>query len=198
MITTKLWKLYNSSVTAIKLFLRAEKTGDWNLRLYSIKELLPLFHAASHMPYAKLAHSYPRQMLELQNKMPPQEYEKFTSNGYFTIRRSDRFWADIFADQTIEQWLMRQCKSPAGLTRGRGFTDSTETKFVHALPKCVHLCHALEIFSGIHSESSEQHRNLSPSIQRRDANDIETFCSWLENHDIFNYHKSKQCLNEHC
>ena len=193
--TIKLWQVYNSGVNAIKLFLRAEKTGDWGLHLYSVQELLPFFHAAGHMPYAKSAHLYLQQMLELRNKMSTTDFENFTSKGYFTIRRSNRFWAGIFSDQTIEQWLMRQCKSPAGLTRGRGFTDSTASKFVHALPKCVHLCHALEIFAGAHSLSSEQHRNLSQSTQIRDLHDVQTFVNWLLDHNLFSCTREGLLMN---
>ena len=35
--------------------------------------------------------------------------------GYYTIRRSDRFWAGLSTDLTIEQSLMRTVKSPEGL-----------------------------------------------------------------------------------
>ena len=134
-------------------------------------------------------------MLELKSKMPSDEYLKFTTQGYFTIRRSHRFWAGIFSDQTIEQWLMRQLKSPAGLTRGRGFTESTAAKFVHALPKCVHLCHSLEKFSGTHCESSEQHQDLSLSTQKRDIADLHKFVNWLHSHQIFEYHGENVLVN---
>ena len=89
--------------------------------------MLPYFHVAGHLAYAKLDHLYVQQMMELHNIMPEKEYDQFTDQGYFTIRRSDKFWDGVFSDQTIEQFLMRLLKTSDGMTRGRGITDSTLT-----------------------------------------------------------------------
>ena len=55
---------------------------------------------------------------------------------------------------------MRMLKTNGGMTHGRGITDSTLTKWVHALPLCVPVCDALEKFTGVHSATSEQHKHL--------------------------------------
>ena len=44
-------------------------------------------------------------------------YDKFCQ-GCFIVRRSERFWAGIRADKTIEQTLMRSLKTAGGLTIG--------------------------------------------------------------------------------
>ena len=59
-------------------------------------------------------------MEELAAKVPEEEYRQLTTEGYFTIRRSDRFWSGIWSDLTIEQVLMRSMKTSGGLTRGQG------------------------------------------------------------------------------
>ena len=41
------------------------------------------------------------------------------SQGFHTVRRSNRYWAGLWTDLTIEQTLMRAVKSRGGLTRGR-------------------------------------------------------------------------------
>ena len=55
----------------------------------------------------------------------------------FTIRRTDHFWSGNFTDQAIEQDLMRLLKSSAGMTHGRGLSDSTLTKWTQAFPHCI-------------------------------------------------------------
>lgn len=65
--------------------------------------------------------------------MSVNEYSQFTDKGYFTVRRTDRFWRGNFTDQTIEQDLMRLFKSSGGMTRGRGITDSTLTKWISTM-----------------------------------------------------------------
>ena len=54
--TSKLWVQYLNMVSIAKEFIRAERMGDWQGYLNSIKEMLSYFHASGHFPYAKSAH----------------------------------------------------------------------------------------------------------------------------------------------
>ena len=90
-------------------------TGDWDLHLRTLHNMLPYFHAAGHLPYAKNLHMFLQDMYTLANHMTPEDYENFTKNGYFTVRRSDKFWGGLWSDLTIEQTLMRMIKSRGGL-----------------------------------------------------------------------------------
>ena len=114
--TEKLWMQYFRCITIVKLFIRAERCGDWNLHLYSVKLMLPILHAAGHLNYAKSAQVYLQQMHNLEAIMKPMEFQKFTSEGYFTIRRSDKFWSGIWTYMTIEEVLMHSIKTSGGLT----------------------------------------------------------------------------------
>ena len=183
--TGKLWVQYVHQVFLVLNFIRAERTGNWKLHINCVREIIPHFHAAGHLPYAKSARLYLQLMESLQHVMSTDEYELFTEKGYFTIRRTDDFWAGNFSDQTIEQFLMRNLKSSGGITHGRGITDSTLTKWVHALPQCVPTCDALEEFTGVHTGTSEQHKDLRPSTLTRDDKDLDKFCQWLLVHPPF-------------
>ena len=44
------------------------------------------------------------------------------------------------------------------ITHGRGITDGTLTKLVHALPRSISICDALEQFTGVHTGTSEKHK----------------------------------------
>ena len=83
--TGKLWVNYLIQVYYLKLFLLAERTGDWELHLYYICKMIPLFHAAGHFAYAKAARLYLQQIKSLQNIMTSPAYEKFAEKGYFAI-----------------------------------------------------------------------------------------------------------------
>lgn len=89
--TSKLWITYFRMVTILKDFIAADLMGDWNLHLHSTELMIPLFDASGHFPYAKAAQIYLQDMKELQCKMDPAEFEKYTT-GYFTSRRSDIFF----------------------------------------------------------------------------------------------------------
>ena len=56
--TGKLWISYLNSVHLLRLFIFAERTGDWKLHLFCISQIIPLFHAAGHFAYAKSARLY--------------------------------------------------------------------------------------------------------------------------------------------
>lgn len=128
-------------------------------------------------------------MEALRQSIPAEDYTLFTDKGYFTIRHLDDFWGGNSSDQNIEQFLMRMLKLSGGMTHARGITESTLTKWVHALPHCVPICDALEQFTGIHTGTSEQHKDLRTSTQSKDNRDFVIFIQWLQAHTPFTGYK---------
>jgi hypothetical protein len=114
--TAKHWLYYMKCIDIMKLFLLAERTHNWLLHLHIVHDMLPVFAATCHANYAKSGKIYLQQMCELLTKHPHM-YNKFV-NGNHTVRRSDRFWFGLSMD--VVQSMMREIKSRAGLTRGRG------------------------------------------------------------------------------
>ena len=96
----------------LRLLIYAERTGDWDLHLYCVARMIPIFHASGYLAYARSSRRYLDPMKTLLDIMQPAQFKKLTKNGYFTIRRCHRFWSGNFTDQTIEQVLMRQLKAP--------------------------------------------------------------------------------------
>lgn len=174
-------------IRILLFFIRAERTGDWELHLYCIVKMIPIFHAGGHTAYAKSARLYLDQMKELQSIMSESQYKKFTSEGYWTIRRPDRFWCGVFTDQTIEQILMRMLKARGGIARGRGITASTQAKMVHILPQTAPICESLESFTGTQSLTSDQHKDLRATTTARDGAHFNKFKAYLSQHAPFSY-----------
>ena len=120
----------------LKLFIRAKRVGNWNMHILAVGRMLNLFAATGHFNYAKSA----RMHLQLMLGLPaghPYLYEQFSKHGYHTVRRlSDRYWAGLWTDLTIEQLMMRSIKSRGGLTRGRGITETVRLLLVYSM----HLC----------------------------------------------------------
>ena len=90
------------------------------MHLSCVREMIPHFHAAGHLNYAKSARLYLQQMESLNKTIPEEEYRLFTEKGYFTIRCCDSFWGGNFFDQTIEQFQMKFLKCFGGMTHRRG------------------------------------------------------------------------------
>lgn len=78
-------------ILLIKDFIRAEQSGNWDLHLKCIENMILFFHASGHFLYAKSAHLYIQDMRKLKEEMDEYEYDQFTSEGFFTIRRTHKF-----------------------------------------------------------------------------------------------------------
>lgn len=56
--TAKLWIQYMEMVDILKVFIKAERTGNWDLHLKTMKCMLPYFAAAGHYLYLKSGYFY--------------------------------------------------------------------------------------------------------------------------------------------
>lgn len=113
------------------------------------------------------------------------EYECFTSKGYFTIRRSDKFWCGTWSDMTIEQSLMKTMKSLGGLTHGRGIKDSVLSKWTLGMVYLHNVCDEIEQFCNVAFPTSEQHAEMTSSRINRDNGDVLKLMDWLCQHSPF-------------
>jgi hypothetical protein len=123
-------------VQTIRMFIRAERLGDWSLDVHATFRMLNVFAATGHFNYAKCARLYHQMMLELPSKCPWM-YEQFSVHGRHCVRRSDREWSGIWTGLAIEQLLMRALKTRGGLTRGRGFTDNVRLTWIYTMNTCT-------------------------------------------------------------
>ena len=53
--TAKLWLTYMDYIDTLKLFIRAERVGNWNMHIIAVGRMLNLFAATGHFNYAKSA-----------------------------------------------------------------------------------------------------------------------------------------------
>lgn len=162
-------------ISIVKLFIRAERTGDWNLHFKAAAKMENLFIATGHINYAKSARLY----LQMMHGLPethPWLYEQL-SNGFHTIRRSDIFWASISSDLAIEQILMRTIKTRGGLRRGRGFTEAVRTLWVYTMHRCAGIHLAMSELTDLQRDSNENHIETDIKRMKRDNKDVATIAS---------------------
>ncbi|GBM29818.1 hypothetical protein AVEN_48269-1 [Araneus ventricosus] len=134
--------------------------------------MLVHLHAAGNIHYAKSVHLYLQNMSKLKTTLSDQEFERFVSQGYFTVRRSDQFWCGFWTDMTVEQVLMRSMKVIGGLKKGRKMSDSFLACWIFTMPGSLQVTEAMEAFIGVTGVSSDQHISLQKSWQTRDFSDF--------------------------
>ena len=183
--TAKLWVQYYRLVQIMKHFIVAERMGDWERHLHCVRQMLPIFHATGHFSYAKCAHVYLSDMLQLPSRMNAAEFDKFVKEGYFTIRRSSKFWSGLWSNLTIEQTLMNLMNQSGGMTTGRGITGSTLIKWSKNMPVACEIMTAFEKFSGFKSEETKCHVDATRARIAKDRVDCGKFYQWLKKRNPF-------------
>ena len=128
-------------------------------------------------------------MLELSTDYP-WVYTQFATNGFHTVRRSEKFWAGLWTDLIIEQVLMRAVKSRGGLTRGRGVSESVRVMWVNSMHRCASVHNAMCNLTGLQHRTSEQHIELGKSRIKRDNKDLKKIMNWFEIHNPFDANES--------
>jgi hypothetical protein len=97
--TAKLWIHYIHFVRLPKIFITAERTCNWNLHLYALTQMLPLFVAIGHNNYTKSSRLFFQIMQDLPSSSP-ELYKQFASSSNHAIRRSNK--AGLSTDLVIE------------------------------------------------------------------------------------------------
>ena len=83
--TAQLWMTYMRMVDIMRNFIKSERTGDWNLHVQTLHDMLPYLAAAGHNLYTKSMHIYLQQLTHLPVKHP--EVQQHFENGFHVVRR---------------------------------------------------------------------------------------------------------------
>lgn len=181
--TSRLWIQYMEMISILKQFIKAERTGNWELHLSAIQKMLPYFAATGHNLYLKSAMLYLQQMTDLEREHQ-EMYMKFME-GYHVVRRSDRYWAGLSTDLIIEQTLMRSVKTSGGMTRGKGMSELQRAKWILSMPACSSINTAMQSFENVSYQTSEQHKESTKSRQDKDDKDMMALLEFLKERDPF-------------
>ena len=181
--TGSLWIQYMGMVDLLKMFLRSQRTGDFQLYLRCLQDMHPYLAASGHNHYVKSVQIHLQDMLELK-ETSPDVYNRFSS-GLFVIRRSDRFWAGLPSDLVIEQVLMRTIKTTGGLTRGRGMEEKQRTRWLLAMLACADINESKQELTGATYSTCDQHKDLFVARKERDHKDTYEIFQYLNDYNPF-------------
>ena len=184
--TAKLWLMYMTLVSILCAFIRAGRSGNWLLYLQALQQMLPYIAAAGHHNYAKSLVLYLTQMEKLQSTHP-HVYSKIV-DGFFVLRRTKSYWAGIYSDVYIEQVLMKNVKAVGGLTRGRGFDQTTSLVWLLSTPPCAEVNRAMRDVTGLQNTNTsdeEVRKDRSAARMARDAKDGQTILHYFSERKPF-------------
>ena len=168
-----------------KRVVRAERSGDWDLA--ALGKMLNLFAATDHINCAKGGRLYLQLMIDLENDFP-WLYQQLQEKEFHCVRRTGKFWADLWTDLTIELTMMRSIKSLGGLTRGRRMDESTRNIWISKLRHCAAIEQNMRKITKTAHQTSEQHVQLGKSRREKDHQDLQKLYSWLQQFNPFDLH----------
>ena len=179
--TSTLWLSYVHYVSVVQEFIRAERTSDWLLHISATKNMLNLFAATGHNNYAKSCRLYLQTITALETTYPD-VYEQFMF-GNHTVRRSNKQWAGIWTDLSIEQILVKSLKGKGGVI-GKCITENVLKVWTKTMHRCAEVTDALTIVSLL-SNSDDKHKETFASRVKRDNDDFEKVQTWFRSHNPF-------------
>ena len=180
--TGEIWIQFMDQIDEFKISHRAQRTGDATGYLNSLVKRQPNFPATGHRNYGKSVPVFTDDTLSLKDTNP--EAWKCFDEGFFFVRRSERYWAALPPDLVIEQVLMaslKNCKS--GITHGRGTDELQRLIWLFSRGAFAHLKNELE-----HLYKPDEKmiiKELTSSRIKEDTKDILKTLEYIEEHDPF-------------
>ncbi|CAG9782212.1 unnamed protein product [Diatraea saccharalis] len=149
-----------------------------------LKEALSTIYATNSVDKMLNGHAYARSMIKLEETMDEQTFENF-KNGFFTVKRTEKFNSGTWPDMVIEQSLMKSMKTEGGVSRGRSTQKSVLCKWVYGMYATNTICEEIERFCKISFDSVDQHVDARDSRIKRDNTDVNELVDWFTLHNPF-------------
>ena len=170
--------MYMTLVSILRTFIRAGRTGNWLLYLQALQQMLPYLAAAGHHNYTKSLVLYLTQMEKLQDTHPHAsslmvslslEELKAIGQEYTATCTSNKSWWETF-------------NAIGGLTRGRGFDQTTSLVWLLSTPACAEVNRAMRDVTDLqdtNTSDEEVHKDRSAARMARDAKDVQTILHYF-------------------
>lgn len=103
------WEQYIEMVDILLQFIKAERSGNWDLYLSALAEMTPHFFAMDRPNYARWLPVYIADMNMLESSHP-KVHEEFLA-GNFSVSRSGHPFSQVSTDMALEQSINADSKS---------------------------------------------------------------------------------------
>ena len=118
------WQSFLDMVQILLDFIRAVRTGDWDLHLQACQQMLVWMHAYDRINYSRHFTYYWAGQQNISENFPSM-YQEF-KNGNFSTKRSPGKFNMLPPDQVIEQTINRDQKGSGGIKHISTFTGSVQ------------------------------------------------------------------------
>ena len=183
---------YMEMILDMLLFVKAVRTGDWNLHLLSLEKFTKYFFAHDHLNCARMIQLYLAEMNSLQIS-EPDIHREFLDGNWVVNKTPNVSFCGLGADHELEQ-INRAMKVSGGLV-GITLNPSARTKFFLISPELSRLSQQAKQKAGIALHSQTRHHDISPAVQERQETNVQDLTATFrrftnpfgdESNDLFN------------
>ena len=156
-------------------FIKAERTGNWNLHLSSTAAMIPHFFAMDRTNNAHWMPIYLADMHKLEERHP-KVFQEFSA-GNHSISCSQKPFAQVWTDMALEQSINLDSKSKGGIVGISRRKDAVERWFLTSHERAA-ITHSLKEMCGLENyERVCTHKEAGAARMKRDQEDIDRLVS---------------------
>ncbi|CAH3185540.1 unnamed protein product, partial [Porites lobata] len=174
----KVIRPYMHMVTEMLTFIRAVRTGDWELHLQTLAKFSRYFFAHDMINYARMIPIYLAEMESL-NESDPDIVEEFQQGNWVVNKNSDTSFCELGADHALEH-INRSMKVSGGLI-GITLNPSARNKFFLIAPELARLAEEAKNMAGLsRQKKAKEHHNLSTAVLVREERNVKKLTATIE------------------
>ena len=174
----KVIRQYMHMVTEMLTFIRAVRTGDWELHLQTLAKFSRYFFAHDMINYARMIPIYLAEMESL-NESDPDIVEEFQQGNWVVNKNSDTSFCALGADHALEH-INRSMKVSGGLI-GITLNPSARNKFFLIAPELARLAEEAKNMAGLsRQKKAKEHHNLSTAVLVREERNVKKLTATIE------------------
>ncbi|KAK3085631.1 hypothetical protein FSP39_006444 [Pinctada imbricata] len=176
--TFQYWDMFLQAVEILLQNIRAERYGDWNLHLISMKAMIPYFFVANRNNYARWTPVYVLDMLNI-----PMEVKSSFDTGVFAIRQKAGSFNGIWADMATEKTIIRDSKGHGGI---KGITTQKTALIRWNLTRHIvgQISAEMRLRAGLGRDDEDVHDESKPTAIARDDKQVSNLISHIEENMI--------------
>ncbi|KAK3750308.1 hypothetical protein QZH41_001776 [Actinostola sp. cb2023] len=169
------WEEYIRMVLLMLQFIKAERTGNWELHLSSTAAMIPHFYAMDRHNYARWLPVYIADMNNLKDEHPA-VYDEFVA-GNHSVSRSQQPFAQVWSDMALEQSINLDSKSKGGIIGISRKEDALERWFLTSHERASITRSLKEMCGFDNCERVGTHKEARSSRVKRDEEDVQKLMS---------------------
>lgn len=171
------WMSYVDIVQILLDLLRADREGNWNLHLRSIRSMIPWCFAMDKSNYSRYLPIYYAKMTRLEHDSP-EIYEHFKSGGFSVQIGPDNTFGKIAIDQTLEETVNKDTQT-AGGTKGFSLQPAALSKYY--LTHEYRSSALKQLRDLVSNKNVNSHPDLGPKKVQRDQLQVKSIINLLTN-----------------